>query len=306
MISSPATPTESDAGVDRPPPAPKLRWLSANPGKRRTEIIYLVWFLVSVPFQGVFILTLSYDHANDRLLVTQSAIMGLGTLLLPLLLRAKEDRGVPLTELYGFRMGVYLVIFAVLGGFVGTDPWYEVLHGHFAFNTDLNPNGVPLFMLFMTVSVFGFYSVLLGTAYRIITQLLDRTRTAAARDTLIRHVLVCLVLAPIMPIIETFAYTAAAPSNYCFDNGTGMWGLNVLVYGSWHFASLIFYTRWDRVPGERTPLPTVIRSGFATIGILICLAATTKTFIAPHFIHVDHGIRMLNDWSSDNCLGPKP
>jgi len=40
--------------------------------------------------------------------------------------------------------------------------WYEVLHGHFAFNTELNPNGVPLFMLPMTISVFGCYTVILA------------------------------------------------------------------------------------------------------------------------------------------------
>ncbi|GAC47911.1 hypothetical protein [Gordonia aichiensis] len=283
-----------------------FHWLSANPGKRRTEIIYLIWFLVTVPIQGAIVMTLSYDSYNDVALIAQSLVMGLGTLLLPLIFRAPQDRGVPLTELYGFRMGVFLVIWAVLGGFVGTDPWYEVLHGHFAFNTAVNPNGVPLFMLFMTISVFGFYSVILGTLYRVITQLLDRTSGYLARDSILRHGLVCLVLAPLMPLVETFAYTSAVPHNYCFDNGIGMWGLNVLVYGAWHFSSLIFYTKFDTQPGLRTPLSIVMLSGFATIGILICIMAVTKTFIAPHFVEVNHGVRMLNDWGPDNCLGPKP
>ncbi|MGV9860678.1 hypothetical protein ACWDTD_18780 [Gordonia sp. NPDC003425] len=284
----------------------RFHWLSANPGKRRTEIIYLIWFLIAVPIQGVVVMNLSYSHYNDPALLAQSIVMCAGTLILPLIFRAPEDRGLPLTQLYGFRMGCYLVIWAILGGFVGTDPWYEVLHGHFAFNTQYNPNGVPLFMLFMTVSVFGFYSVLLGTLYRVLTQLLDRTGGVASRDTMVRHVLLCILLAPLMPLVETFAYTTVVPHNYCFDNGIGMWGLNVLVYGAWHFASLIFYTRWDREPGERTPLNTVLLSGFATIGILICIMAVTKTFIAPHFVEVNHGVRMLNDWSADNCLGPKP
>lgn len=284
----------------------RLRFLAANPGKRRTEIIYVIWFLVTVPIQGVVVMNMSYDSYNDFALLTQSAIMAVGTLVLPVIFRAPEDRGLPITQLYGFRMGVFLTIFAVLGGFIGTDPWYEVLHGHFAFNTNVNPNGVPLFMLFMTISVFGFYSVLLGGLYRVITQLLDRTNSSLGHDTLIRHGVLCLLLAPLMPIIETFAYTAVVPHNYCFDNGTGMWGLNVLVYGCWHFASLIFYTKWDVNRGERTPLKTVLVSGFATIGILMCIMAVTKTAVAPHFIDVDHGLRSLNDWSADNCLGPKP
>jgi hypothetical protein len=28
--------------------------------------------------------------------------------------------------------------------------------------------------------------------------------------------------------------------------------------------------------------------------------------IAPHFVEVQHGLRQVNDWSANNCLGPKP
>lgn len=294
---------EVSSGAGLPTGGTKWHWLSLNQGKRRTEIIYVVWFLLSVPLQGLVVMNLRYDRPNDLFLVAQAVVMGLGTVVWPLVFRVAEDKGRPLTELYGFRMGVFLTIWAVLGGFIGTDPWYEVLHGHFAFNTALNPNGVPLFMLPMSISVFGLYSVILGTAYRVLTQLLGRANTPLAQDTWWRHLLMCAVLAVPMPLIETFAYSG---SNYCFDNGVGMWGLNVLIYGAWHFAALLFYTRFDRLPGESTPLKTVALSGFATLGILMVLMATTKTFIAPHFVEVQHGVRQLNDWSPGNCLGPKP
>ena len=82
-------------------------------------------------------------------------------------------------------------------------------------------------------------------------------------------------------------------------------GPNVLIYGSWHFAALLFYTRWDRLPGDRAELSTTVLSRFAALGILMVLTTTTETFIAPHFVKVQHGVRQLNDWSKDNCLGPK-
>lgn len=172
--------------VPAEPPA-TLHILSANPGKRRTEIIYLIWFLCTVPIQGAVVFNLSYDHANDVLLIGQSLVMGVGTLVLPVIFRHPSDRGLPITELYGFRFGIFLTIFAMLGGFIGTDPWYEVLHGHFAFNTEVNPNGVPLFMLFMTISVFAFYSVILGSLYRVITGLLSRTNTTLSADSIWRQ-----------------------------------------------------------------------------------------------------------------------
>lgn len=277
--------------------------LADNPGKRRTEIIYVVWFLLSVPVQGLIVMNLSYTEPNDPALLSQAVAMASGTLLLPLLLRVPEDKGRPLGELYGFRMGIFLSIWAVLGGFIGTDPWYEVLHGHFAFNTALNPNGVPLFMLPMSISVFGFYSAILGTLYRVLIQLLDRTHSVLATDSAVRHAVLCMLLAGVMPLGETFAYSG---SNYCFDNGVGMWGLNVLVYGSWHFAALLFYTRWDTSPGQRADVRSAVLSGFAALGILMVLMSITEAFIAPHFVEVQHGVRHLNDWGVHNCLGPKP
>ena len=60
-------------------------------------------------------------------------------------------------------------------------------------------------------------------------------------------------------------------------------------------------------PGKRrTALKTVAVSGFATLGILMVLMAVTETFIAPHYVDVEHGVRHLNDWSPGNCLGPMP
>lgn len=286
-----------------PAAAEKWHWLSLNPGKRRTEIIYVVWFLALIPVQVLVAKDLHFDKPNDLALNAQAVAMALGTLILPLVFRAADDKARPLRELYGFRMGVFLLIWGALGGLIGTDPFYEVLHAHYAFNTELNPNGVPLFMLPMTVGVFSLYTVILGTLYRILTQLLDRTNSVLARDTWLRHGVLCVVLAVIIPLGETFAY---ASPNYCFDNAAGMWGLNVLIYGSWQFAALLFYTRWDTQSEQRTPLKTVTVSAFATIGIQMVLMGIIMVAIAPHFVNVQHGLRQVNDWNVHNCLGPQP
>ncbi len=281
----------------------KFHLLAHNPGKRRTEIIYVVWFLVILPIQVWVTVHLSYDKPNDPALMFQAILMALGPLILPCVLRAPEDKGRPLSELYGFRMAIYLLIWGVVGGYIGTDAWYEVLHGHFAFNTNLNPNGVPLFMLPMTVGVFSLYTVILGTLYRVATQILNRTNSALAQDNLVRHAVLCALLATIIPLVETFAYESP---NYCFDSAAGMWGLNVLIYGAWHFASMLFYTRWDTEPGKRNTMSNTILSGFATVGIVMVLMSITTNFIAPNFVRVEHGLRQVNDWSPTNCLGPKP
>jgi hypothetical protein len=301
MVDSQAGVAEASAGGAKA--KAKFHWLADNAGRRRTEIIYFVWFLATIPLQALVTAHLSYDHPNDVILLAQSIVMALGTMVLPVVFRAREDRGRPLRELFGFRMGLFIFIWGFIGGFIGTDPWYEVLHGHFGYNTVINPNGVPLFLLFMTIAVFGFYVPVLSTLYRIISQLLDRTRTVLARDSMVRHVVLCLLLAAVIPLAETSAYAGA---NYCFDAKVGAGILNVFIYGSWHFPALLFYTRFDTKPGQRTPFGTTMVAAFATVGLMMTLMATVTNYVAPHFITVDHGLRQVNDWSPHNCLGPKP
>lgn len=280
-----------------------MHLLASNSGKRRTEQIYLIWFLATAPVQLLVTNHLSYTHSNDRILIPMAVFMGLGTLILPVVFRAESDKGRKLGELYAVRMGAFLAVWAMIGGFVGTDPWYEVLKGHFAFNTTFNPNGVPFFMLPMTIAVFGAYSVILGTLYRVIVQLAERAGGVAARDSWVRHGAIIVLLAPLMPLVETSVY---ASDNYCFDPGPGKWWLNLLIYGSWHFAALLFYPRFDRTEGERTPWNDVVVRAFATVGVIVFMMAMTKSAIAPHFTEVGHGDRFVNDWSADNCLGVKP
>jgi len=305
----------SDTIVDRGVAAPVQeragRWqrfqdfvLSPNPGKRAAEKWLFCWFLITIPFQGLLMKTLSWapGTSNDAILVPQGVIMGLGAWFGPLVLRAKEDKGKPFYEVYGFKLGCFLAIWAMVGGYLGTDPWYEVLHGHFAFNTSLNPNGVPLFFLPMTIAVFGFYTVVLGAMFRVSWRAIGGPRLQGLPSGAARVALI-FVIACILPLGETFFYKSAS---YCFDDTTGMWWLNVLIYGSWQFAALLFYPKFDEEPGENQPVVHYVVTGFAAVGILMFGDQVLSEFVAPHFTNVIAGAQYVNDWSADNCLGPRP
>jgi hypothetical protein len=127
-------------------------------------------------------------------------------------------------------------------------------------------------------------------------------RTAPTFDAIVR-VAIIVPLAVLMPLVETFGYTGA---NYCFDNVTGKWFLNVFIYGAWHFSGLLFYTGFDETPGVRMPWRTYVVRGFATVALILLLTRLLTDYFAPHFTEVHRGARYLNDWSADNCLGPKP
>lgn len=276
--------------------------LSSNPGKRAAERYYFVFFLISLPIQAWFNRKLSYSQPNDLLLGTQGILIGAGAWFGSLVFRAAEDRGKPFYEVYGFKLGCFLSIWAMVGGYLGTDPWYEVLHGHFAFNTEWNPNGVPFFMLPLTIAVFGAYTALLGSLFRMVWWIYEKVRIAALPDFLVK-VIVILPLAALMPLVETKYYMSP---NYCFDDPTGQWFLNVFIYGSWQFAALLFYTAFDETPGDRQPWPSYFVRGFATVGIVLFLMQLITDGMAPHFTEVHRGVRNINDWSADNCLGPRP
>lgn len=284
---------------------PRPRFLSPNPSKRAAERYYFIFFLVTVPIQLLVLRSLSFapGTSNDALLVTQGVILGVGAWGGSVIFRAPQDKGIPFFEVYGFKIGCFLAIWAMVGGYLGTDAWYEVLHGHFGFNTHLNPNGVPLFMLPMTIAVFGFYTVVLCALYRLGWHFYERRINHRIIPPIVARVMLILPLSVLMPLVETYLYTN--PS-YCFDDGTGKWFLNLLIYGAWQGAALLFTPGFDEAPGTNQPVSHYVVRGFAVVGIVLLSMQLTTEVIAPHFTTVVPGAQYVNDWSPNNCLGLRP
>lgn len=283
------------------------RWhvLSANPGKRAAEIFYVVWFLCMAPVTLITTKELSFTHANDPMLVAQGVVMGAGAWFGPLIFRAREDRGKPFYEVYGFKFGFFLAIWAMVGGYLGTGPWYTVLSGHFGFNTAWNFNGVPFFFLPMSIAVFGFYTVILGVLYRLGWQWYEAHVGPEVVPPLVTRIVLILVLSVLVPLGET---AVATSKYYCFDHGVTKWFwlLEILIYGAWQGSALLFYPRLDEQRGESTSLRTFAVCGFATVAILLFANQLTTEVIAPHLTHVHPGLVNVDDWSPNNCLGAKP
>lgn len=295
--------TASAVGVGRVEGRERFRLLSSNPGKRAAERWYLIAFLLCVPMQAYINMhLLSYTHPNDLILSTQALLMALISWGGSLIFRAKEDRRKPFYEVYGFKFGCFLFVWAFIGGFLGTDPWYEVLRGHFAFNTEFNPNGVPFFMLPITIAVFGAYATILGVLFRLVWRGYKAFGLPRSGDVLAKGI-IFVPIAAIMPFLETFASTSR---NYCFDNKVGEWFLNPMIYGAWFYAALWFFVDFDETPEVRQPWPNYFLKGFATVALTLLIMQLMTNFVAPHFTTVLHGARFINDWSPSNCLGVKP
>lgn len=296
MVTAASNPHE--AGVASPE---RFTFLSTNPGKRVAEIWYLAAFAISMPFQGWVQSIATFAGPNDYLLIPMGIAMAVFAWGGATVIRASEDKGKPFWEVYGFKLGVFLFCWAVIGGYLGTDPWYEVLHGHFAFGTEVNPNGVPFYMLPMTISVFGAYCTVLGVLFRVVWY--GWKKLSVAIPDFFAKLVFFLPIAAIMPVIETLGYRG---EKYCFDNDIGQWFLNVFIYGSWHFAALWFFTSFDEKPGVRMDWRRFWVSGLAVVALTMTLMQLVTEFMAPHYTTVERGARNLNDWSADNCLGVMP
>jgi hypothetical protein len=290
-----------DGASTEPASGGRFTLLSSNPGKRVAEIWYLAAFAISMPFQGWVQSMATYAGPNDHLLIPMSIVMAIFSWGGATVIRAKEDRGKPFWEVYGFKLGVFLFCWAVIGGYLGTDPWYEVLHGHFAFGTEVNPNGVPFYMLPMTISVFGAYCTVLGVLFRIVWY--GWKKLSIAIPDFFPKLVIFLPLAAILPVLETLGYRG---EKYCFDNDVGEWFLNVFIYGSWHFSALWFFTAFDERPGVNMVWKKYWVSGMAVVGLTLLLMQLITDYMAPNYTEVQRGVRNLNDWSVDNCLGAMP
>jgi hypothetical protein len=281
----------------------RFRLLSSNPGKRAAERWYLIAFLLCTPLMMfIFSHSLSYTHSNDLVLSSMGLTMAVVSWGGSVIFRAAADRGKPFYEVYGFKFGCFLFCWAFIGGYLGTNPWYDVLRGHFAFNTTFNPNGVPFFMLPTTIANFGAYATILGVLYRLVWRGYKALRLPAVADILARAI-VFVPLAMVMPFVETYFGTSR---NYCFDNKVGEWFLNPMIYGAWFYAAFWFFLDFDETPAVRQPWREYVLKGLATVALVMLIMQLETDFVVPHITTVLHGAVFINDWSVNNCLGAKP
>ncbi len=277
--------------------APRPGLLSANPAKRAVERYWLWYTPVWGIAGGVVMVSGLAESWGDAPLMWLGVGLALGAVLPPLLLPDPEERTRPLCERTAFKFAVSVVGFAFLMNYFCTPYFFDVLHMHYGFDTQLNIQNNPIFLYFMTVAYFATYSVLLSAGYRLSARALAGARRSAV---LLATGLVPFAVAALETALNANPFMK---SLFCYDDMTFMMWFGTLSYGACFLFAMPVWVSIDEQPGAPTSLgQVVVRVAAAMMGIVITFEVL-RHGVAPHFTEVVPGATGLRDFAT-SCLEP--
>lgn len=239
------------------------------------------WGLVA----GAIMLAGIAERWGDVELMIFGVAMMLAAVVPPVAWPHTSERDVAILARTGFKMSLSVTAIAFLMNYFCTPYFFDVLHMHYGFDTQINIQNNPVFLYFTTVAYFATYSVLLCGAYRA----LRRRRWFAAIAA---------------PFAVAFLETAlnANPwmaSLFCFDDPTFM-----LTFGTFSYGMCFVFTLplWLHIDERTTHRQLAVRTGAAMMGIVITFEIL-RYAVAPHFTVVVDGANGLRDFAT-SCLVP--
>jgi cycloeucalenol cycloisomerase len=271
-----------------------MRIWSDNPGKRRTQQVYLAYTPVWGAACGAVMLGGLADRWGDVALLT----LGVGLWVIVLaggyVLRADEDRDLPWHRLYHAKLQAFVAVFAFIGNYFGTRYFYEVLDMHYGFRATVTLNDVPLFLYPLTAVYFTTYATLLDIALRASASLgLGRVPALLASSFALAGLETALNANPAMK------------SSFCYGSlGFALW-FGTVMYGSHFVLAGPCWHRIDEAKGESTPMLDVVASVLAASMLIQGVDEVFEKAIAPRFTTVVPGRVGIPGKQGPSCLVPR-
>jgi len=225
---------------------------------------------------GLVMLTGAAERWGDPELLALSIALTAGAIV-----PAFSSRG-------AMKLALSVVGFAFLMNYFLTPYFFDVLHMHYGFNTDINIDNNPLFLYFMTVPYFATYAALISIGYRWAARIERRTLRAIAIAS--------------VPLAVAFLETAlnANPfmkSLFCFDDLSLMLTFGTLSYGTALACAMPLWVNID----DHTPLRTVLVGLLASMMAMVICFELLRHAVAPHVTAVEEGAIGLRDYEG-SCL----
>ncbi|KAL6759528.1 cyclopropyl isomerase-like protein [Haematococcus lacustris] len=244
------------------------KWLAINPGKRWTEVFFLlyspfwiVWALcIIVPFQ-------LYEHAGDWGYMLIGTAAAAPCVILPVLLQSKEDAEKAWHQRYWVKANVWIAIFSFIGNYFWTHYFYVLLGASYTFKS-FRLNDVPICLYLMTHAYFCFYHALANVCIRRVGHLFAGSHSAV--KTLAKAALV-LGLSYATAYGETL--TIAHFPYYTFVDHAAMYRTGSLFYALYFCVSFPMFFRIDEAVGagsQRWSLAACVWDSLAA-GMLVTL-----------------------------------
>jgi hypothetical protein len=288
------------AATDGPASKPALRtradaWLSSHPGKRATERYWLLYTPVWAGVAGLVMLSGAADHWKDGALLAFAFTLAAGAIVGPIVLRPESERGIPIHRTTAFKLGACVTAFSFLINYSQTPFFFDVLHMHYGFQTDVNIRNNPVALYVLTIPYFATYCVLCQAAYRRIAHLLR----GAPR-------VVRLLGALAAPFAVAFFETALNANPYtrhvfCYDDMRLMLWFGTFAYGTAFCFALPVWLSIDERPGERDGLQNIALGIVAAVYADSLMLDFYRYELAPRVTTVVTGAPGLRDYER-SCL----
>jgi cycloeucalenol cycloisomerase len=279
------------------PPRARIQLFSANPGKAWTERFWLLFTPVWGLLVGGVMIGGFASHWGDAEMLGLGAGTAAIALLGPIVWRHPSERGLSWHDLPAVKLGASVTGFALFLNYSQTPFFFDVLHMHYGFHTEINIQNNPVALYLLSVTYFTTYCAILTLAYRAVRSGLAGAPKAA------RYAAIGVV-----PFAVAFLETALnanpfIPDLFCYDEmGTAL-GLGTLAYGT-NFCFAL--PMWVAI-GERRERPVAWREVgiwlFAAMYATVIALDVYRYHVAPHVTTVNEGAPGLRDYG-DNCLVP--
>ena len=142
--------------------APIRPWEAAHPGKRAVERAWLLYTPVWAAVAGAVMLGGFAEAWGDVELMIFGVVLAAGAMVGPHWLAPESERAKPFIERVSTKMVLSVVAFSFFLNYSQTPFFYDVLHMHYGFDTQLNIRNNPFFLYLVTVAYFSTYCILLN------------------------------------------------------------------------------------------------------------------------------------------------
>jgi cycloeucalenol cycloisomerase len=248
MTTATTTATAAGASTERG------YWFSKNPSKAWGEKFFLLYSpLWMTQMAVVMLLHLNRDWGDAGYLV-QALLVALPLVVVPMLIRDEAALGRRWYQTYWFKMNLWIFIFSIIGGYFGTEYFFDVLGMvynyptvHWNMDSALVGSGtqhVPVGMYLLTQAYFMTYHVSACVVLR-------RIRTSNLKIGRIAWIPVVLVVAYFWAWMETraMANPLIAEQFYYKDLGR-MLSYGSIFYACYFVVSFPMVYRLDEGEGE--------------------------------------------------------
>jgi hypothetical protein len=276
------------------------RWLSSHPGKRATERYWLLYTPVWGAVIGIAMLSGAADRWGDLELITMAVVLAAGALLGPIALRPAAERTRPIHHSAAFKLGASVTGFAFLLNYSQTPFFYDVLHMHYGFLTDVTIRNNPVALYILTIPYFATYCALCLVAYRWVARTLRRA------PRLVRYAGLAMT-----PFAVAFLETAlnANPLTrrlFCYDDMLLVLWFGTFAYGTAFCLALPVWLYVDERPGVDVKAGSVFVAVAAAVYADALLLDIYRYHLAPHVTTVVEGAVGLRDYGASCLVPPAP